>query len=833
MLKLRKPQRSTSVAVFNSIFIGDNVLLTINQKIDRFIIEVKSDTINIPFSLVDNRYNLDFSDVIDNIKRQGKHKIYALINDKKVAISYHKGTTINKQKRYTPLLSSEVGYKSAFFYNDVGELRLAKFSSENWLAVEADDLSDIEILNVSFDKFVDEKYLHLKGELESLKNIKSLYLISNKEKIFLNFGIKSSSLIIDMSKLTNILEHGLDTIIYRLVSLSIIEGKEKIQSVYMSREKMNLLEQSEKKATNIFKGQLYIDRLVFFKITRMLNKDLEIQDKVQIKNNELYIPLHEPDLSKITQVMLRIQKNNKDLPIKFRVENGNLVIQESEFAPLKHGYIIELIVIDNEDSEYHLVDESQKKLANIYRHFVLDAHKNLKTYAYFSINGRLNFYQTFVPIEILKAENTLTINARLENEAIKFASDQRYEAIVKTSYKTFEPIAISEENGSSIIDLNQINIEKGKTYEILLKPEGNFDFSYVKSLKTLSNDSSLVSFNDTSLTFTSTFELKLSVIVTFYNTEKYLNKLFSSLYKQGLHISEFEVLAINDSSSDNSLKIAEKFAKKYSNFKIITHQINKGLGEARNTGIDAARGKYMAFVDGDDFIAEGAYKKMLKIIERTKSQVITGGVKRWRNNRPEISWMYRKIFIKNIKKTTLYNNPELVYDLSAWNKIYNRKWFVREGFRYPTMLYEDVPVTLPVFQKAQSIDIFAETIYYWFIRDQVGDKSITNKRTELSNFVDRMRAIRAGVSALSQNPLALGEYENKVLKLDIPIYLRHFREVDDVYLSVLTDEISWVLSNFSKEALSELSNREMARLKCVGSGDFEQLLTYYEEEELA
>lgn len=92
----------------------------------------------------------------------------------------------------------------------------------------------------------------------------------------------------------------------------------------------------------------------------MLNKDLEIQDKVQIKNNELYIPLHEPDLSKITQVMLRIQKNNKDLPIQFRVENGNLVIQESQFAPLNHGYIIELIVIDNEDSEYHLVDESQK-----------------------------------------------------------------------------------------------------------------------------------------------------------------------------------------------------------------------------------------------------------------------------------------------------------------------------------------------------------------------------------------------------------------------------------------------------------------------------------------
>lgn len=95
--------------------------------------------------------------------------------------------------------------------------------------------------------------------------------------------------------------------------------------------------------------------------------------------------------------------------------------------------------------------------------------------------------------------------------------------------------------------------------------------------------------------------LKLSVIVPMYNVASYLDQCIKSIYQQDFPETEFELILVNDGSPDNSLEIAQKLTMNKSNVKIIS-QANKGLGGARNTGIDNASGQYLLFVDADDYL---------------------------------------------------------------------------------------------------------------------------------------------------------------------------------------------------------------------------------------
>lgn len=94
--------------------------------------------------------------------------------------------------------------------------------------------------------------------------------------------------------------------------------------------------------------------------------------------------------------------------------------------------------------------------------------------------------------------------------------------------------------------------------------------------------------------------IKVSVIIPVYNTEKYLEEAVNSIINQTLR--EIEIIIVNDGSTDNSIQILENFAKLDNRIIILTHEKNKGLSEARNTGIKEIRGEYIYFFDSDDIL---------------------------------------------------------------------------------------------------------------------------------------------------------------------------------------------------------------------------------------
>ena len=117
--------------------------------------------------------------------------------------------------------------------------------------------------------------------------------------------------------------------------------------------------------------------------------------------------------------------------------------------------------------------------------------------------------------------------------------------------------------------------------------------------------------------------MKLSVVVPVYNVEKYLPRCLDSLLRQGLEVGEYEVICVNDGSPDNSAEILAEYEKKHPDIIKVIKQENKGLGEARNTGMRVAQGEYIAFVDSDDYIIDQGFGYLCSHFLNKKPDIVS------------------------------------------------------------------------------------------------------------------------------------------------------------------------------------------------------------------
>src|SRR5690606_29001874 len=112
--------------------------------------------------------------------------------------------------------------------------------------------------------------------------------------------------------------------------------------------------------------------------------------------------------------------------------------------------------------------------------------------------------------------------------------------------------------------------------------------------------------------FNSKFEMILSIIIPVYNVEKYIERCIRSCYDQQLAHNEYEIIVVDDESPDDSVVIVDGLMESYTNLRVIS-QKNKGLGGARNTGIQNAKGRYLLFLDSDDYLLPNVLDKLMKI----------------------------------------------------------------------------------------------------------------------------------------------------------------------------------------------------------------------------
>lgn len=177
---------------------------------------------------------------------------------------------------------------------------------------------------------------------------------------------------------------------------------------------------------------------------------------------------------------------------------------------------------------------------------------------------------------------------------------------------------------------------------------------------------------------------KISVIVPIYNAEKYMEKCIESIINQA--IKDIEIILIDDGSTDNSKEIIDRYAKNDERIKAI-YQENSGPSVARNRGIKIAKGKYIGFVDSDDYIEVTMYEELYNLVKDEKIQVgmcaynelhFYNNTQRITKTRLHNNKVYNKEEIKkNIISTFAKNENYGFYSL--WNKIYLREWIIDLG----------------------------------------------------------------------------------------------------------------------------------------------------------
>ena len=120
--------------------------------------------------------------------------------------------------------------------------------------------------------------------------------------------------------------------------------------------------------------------------------------------------------------------------------------------------------------------------------------------------------------------------------------------------------------------------------------------------------------------------MKLSIIIPCYNVENYLGKCVDSVLNNKLK-DEFEIILVNDGSTDNTLGVIKSYAKQYPDVIKYIDQKNKGLSGARNSGMDIAKGEYITFLDSDDYVDSAMYNKLLKKASKGDFDIVTCGVR--------------------------------------------------------------------------------------------------------------------------------------------------------------------------------------------------------------
>jgi len=220
-------------------------------------------------------------------------------------------------------------------------------------------------------------------------------------------------------------------------------------------------------------------------------------------------------------------------------------------------------------------------------------------------------------------------------------------------------------------------------------------------------------------------DIKISIIVPVYNVERYLEKCLSSLTGQSLR--EIEIICINDGSTDDSGKILEHFAETDKRI-VLLNQKNKGVSAARNEGIAKARGKYIAFVDSDDYVDEELYEETYRLIEKYKADILVFGGEVFTEE--EIKDEYLKdafsFFQNNLNVKSAFYVDDSVGALVEcpgswpliWNKLYKRELVMKSGrFSEALDLGEDEAFLFSIFPLADRI-IYTDKKYYHYLRNR-------------------------------------------------------------------------------------------------------------------
>lgn len=282
------------------------------------------------------------------------------------------------------------------------------------------------------------------------------------------------------------------------------------------------------------------------------------------------------------------------------------------------------------------------------------------------------------------------------------------------------------------------------------------------------------------------FPIKVSIIVPVYNVELYLEKCLLSLVGQTL--KEIEILVINDGSQDNSQQIIEDFQQKYPNQVFGFIKENGGLSDARNFGIDRARGKYFGFVDSDDYVSETMFEEMYNLAEKHQAEIAICNLQKV----DEVGNVTQKLtqLPGFPEKIVLEDHLSVFSDISyfACNKLFRKDLFNEKRFK-KGIHFEDIELIPQLLLKCNVLAFTPDFHYQYLERQDSISKSHTMKGLDILKAVETVDQ-SFQKSRFSKHTIALKNFHILEGVYTFLAYLAFVKKDEDFY------KMSHVLDDF-------------------------------------
>ncbi|GGE27879.1 glycosyltransferase family 2 protein [Streptococcus himalayensis] len=243
--------------------------------------------------------------------------------------------------------------------------------------------------------------------------------------------------------------------------------------------------------------------------------------------------------------------------------------------------------------------------------------------------------------------------------------------------------------------------------------------------------------------------MRFSIIIPAYNIESYIEEAVESVVLQEYDQTNYEIIIVNDGSTDQTGNICDTFESQYSQVRVI-HQKNGGLSRARNTGIQSARGDYLLFLDGDDFWSDVQFLKGLSsIIDKNEVDMLVFPFSYFYNNTHKSVIAYHwKERVGDFYANAISLTSDGVMNPPAWNKCVKRDLFLSsDSLKFiEGRLSEDVPWCAACLKNIGTYAIY-DNPQYMYRQNRIG--SITNQVKEKS-VQDILQSIDEGLSDISE-----------------------------------------------------------------------------------
>lgn len=308
------------------------------------------------------------------------------------------------------------------------------------------------------------------------------------------------------------------------------------------------------------------------------------------------------------------------------------------------------------------------------------------------------------------------------------------------------------------------------------------------------------------------------VVIVFNDAARLPTAVRSALIQE----ADLELIVIDDASTDETAAVLAELAAADPRVKSIRLTVNSGgCALPRNTGLAAARGDWVTFLDSDDELEPGALPALLAAAESTGAGLVCGLVRRHLPDGSTTDW--KPDLHRTSQVTTARALPRLLHDTVAPGKLYRRALLSEHGIEFPLgVLFEDHRFSALAYAHAERVALIPDPVYRWNVTAAAEQVSITQRLHDVESFADRLRGHQLAVDGLVEagfDDLA-DELDHKFVSHDLRLYGRHLHARDTAYATRFRELAVPLLDRLSPSVLARLSRTDVLAVEGLRAADF-------------